>query len=197
MKKGEETRKKILDTGFEMASKLGLECLSIGSLAGATCMSKSGLFSHFKSKEKLQLSVMKHAGRVFREEVLLPALKKPAGVKRLRAMMDNWIDWTVKLSGGCIFVAAAAEYSDRPGKVRDFIRNQHDLWIDSLIRVARSAVRAGDLKADTDSRLFAFEMYSIILGFYLYHNSIGRKEALELTRAAFDRLVISYTPINS
>ncbi len=194
MKKGDETKKRILDIGLEMASRLGLECLSIGSLADATDMSKSGLFSHFKSKENLQIAVMAHAGDVFMENVLMPALKKPAGSRRLRAMMDYWIDWTVELSGGCIFVASSAEYSDRPGRVRDYIREQQDMWIDSLIRVAESAVTAGDLKPDADCRLFAFEMYSLILGFYLYHNSIARKDALELTQAAFDRLLISYQP---
>ncbi len=194
MKKGDETKQKILHTGFEMASKLGMESLSIGTLASSTRMSKSGLFSHFKSKENLQLAVMKHAGQVFLEDVISPALKAPAGIQRLRSMMNKWIDWTVNLSGGCIFVAAAAEYSDRPGKVQDFIKNQHDQWIDCLSRVAQSAVKVGDLKEDTDCNLFAFEMYSLILGFFLYHSSINYKGSLELTLSAFDRLLNSYKP---
>ncbi|MCP4670610.1 MAG: TetR/AcrR family transcriptional regulator [Desulfobacula sp.] len=194
MKKGDETKQKILQTGFEMASKLGMECLSIGTLASSTGMSKSGLFSHFKSKENLQLAVMDHAGEIFFENVISPALKAPAGIQRLHSMMDRWINWTINLSGGCIFVAAAAEYSDRPGKMRDCIRNQHDQWIDCLSRVAQSAVKVGDLKEDTDCNLFAFEMYSLILGFFLYHNSIDYKGTLDLVLTAFERLLISYKP---
>ncbi len=110
MKKGEETKQKILDKGFEMASKLGLECLSIGALASATDMSKSGLFGHFQSKENLQLKVMEHAGEIFNQSVIIPALLTPAGIPRIKKVMENWIKWTKDLSGGCIFVVAAAEY---------------------------------------------------------------------------------------
>ncbi|HET9351172.1 MAG TPA: TetR/AcrR family transcriptional regulator, partial [Burkholderiales bacterium] len=43
LSKGEQTRVTILDEALKIASKLGLEGLTIGSLADATGMSKSGL----------------------------------------------------------------------------------------------------------------------------------------------------------
>jgi AcrR family transcriptional regulator len=192
MKKGDETRYKILEIGFELASTLGLECLTIGTLAKAAHMSKSGLFSHFHSKENLQLSVMGYADDLFLKEVVIPALKTPAGIPRVKKIMENWVDWSRRTSGGCIFVSAAAEFADRPGPVRDFIREQHDRWIDCLRRIADSAVKAGDFKPDTDCDLFAFELYSLILGFYLYHNSLGYERADALMADAFHRLVLSY-----
>lgn len=194
MKKGDVTKQKILDIGFELASKLGLECLTIGTLAKAADMSKSGLFSHFQSKENLQLMVMTHAGEIFKQDVIIPALLTEAGIPRVRKIMENWVDWTQKLSGGCIFVAAAAEYSDRPGPVRDCIRKEHDNWIDCLSRVARSAVRVGDFKPETDCDRFAFELYSLILGFFLYHNSLSYKGAKEMMFASFDQLIRAYQP---
>lgn len=192
MKKGDETKQKILDIGFELASKLGLECLTIGTLAKAAGMSKSGLFSHFHSKENLQLNVMIHAGEIFRQDVILPALMTKAGIPRVRKVMEAWVEWTLRLSGGCIFVAAAAEYSDRPGPVRDCIRKQHEEWIDCLSRVAESAVRVGDFGPDTDCDRFAFELYSLILGFFLYHNSLGYDRVKDLLAGSFHRLVESY-----
>jgi len=192
MKKGDETKIKILDKGFELASKLGLECLSIGTLATATKMSKSGLFGHFHSKENLQLSVMEHAGRIFKNDVVLPALKAPAGIPRIRTVMKNWVGWSKELSGGCIFVAAATEYSDREGLVRDFILKQQSEWIEFLNRIAESAVRAGDFKSDTNCDLFAFELYSLILGFFLYHSSLNNPDVDNLMSQSFDRLIHSY-----
>jgi AcrR family transcriptional regulator len=192
MEKGDQTKKKILDTGFGLASQTGLECLSIGKMASSTKMSKSGLFGHFKSKENLQLAVMKHAGQIFNQEVIVPALRAQAGIPRIQKMIDKWVEWTLNLSGGCIFVAAAAEYSDRPGKVRDAIRKQHDLWIDCLNRIAHSAVKAGDFKKDTDCNLFAFQMYSLILGFFLYYNSMDYNKSKELLQSSFQHLIDSY-----
>jgi AcrR family transcriptional regulator len=45
--KGERTRHAILDVAAALATEEGLEPLSIGKLAEATGMSKSGLFAHF------------------------------------------------------------------------------------------------------------------------------------------------------
>ena len=194
MKKGDETKQKILGIGFELASKLGLECLTIGIMAKAADMSKSGLFSHFQSKENLQLKVMDHAGEIFNEQVIIPALMTRAGIPRVKKIMENWVDWTQQQSGGCIFVAAAAEYSDRPGLVRDCIREQHDKWIDCLSRIAGSAVKVGDFRPDTDCDRFAFELYALILGFFLYHNSLNYTGAKEMMFQSFDRLIESYLP---
>ena len=192
MKKGDETRQKILDIGFELASTLGLECLTIGELAKAANMSKSGLFAHFKSKENLQLHVMAHAGEIFRQDVIIPAIKTKAGIPRVRKIMENWIEWTRGLSGGCIFVSAAAEYSDRTGPVRDYIMAQQAEWIYCLKRIGRSAVEAGEFKPDTDCERFAFELYSLIMGFFVYHSSLKYANAGDLTADAFERLLKSY-----
>src|SRR5574338_506165 len=87
--KGEQTRTAILDEALTVASKLGLEGLTIGSLAEATGMSKSGLFAHFGSREGLQLAVLEHAAQRYAEKVLMPALKIERGLPRLRAMFGS------------------------------------------------------------------------------------------------------------
>ncbi len=73
MRKGEQTRTLILNEAVALASQLGLEGLSIGSLAERLAMSKSGLFAHFGSKEDLQLLTLKQAQTRFFEEVFSPA----------------------------------------------------------------------------------------------------------------------------
>ena len=63
MSKGDETRERILDRAFRVATRDGLDGLSIGMLAGELGMSKSGLFAHFGSKEDLQIEVLRAAVR--------------------------------------------------------------------------------------------------------------------------------------
>src|SRR5271167_847447 len=93
MSKGDETRERILDRAFRMASRDGLEGLSIGGLAGALAMSKSGLFAHFGSKEELQLEVLREASRRFEDTVVRPAFRAPRGTPRIRHLLDNWVGW--------------------------------------------------------------------------------------------------------
>jgi len=89
--KGEETRAAILAVAVEQASASGFESLTIGTLAEKTGMSKSGLFAHFGSKHDLQLAALDEAARQFTEAVFMPALKAPRGLKRFRALIENWI----------------------------------------------------------------------------------------------------------
>src|SRR3979409_2468544 len=91
MRKGEQTRMLILNEAVALASQVGLEGLSIGSLAERLAMSKSGLFAHFGSKEDLQLLTLKQAQTLFFEEVFSPGLKPPSGLPRLRALFSNWL----------------------------------------------------------------------------------------------------------
>jgi AcrR family transcriptional regulator len=118
--KGAQTRAAILDEALSIASKLGLEGLTIGSLADATGMSKSGLFAHFGSREDLQLAVLEHAAQRYGEQVLMPALRIERGLPRLQAIFERWLDWAAAsgLPGGCIMISAANEYDDRPGAKR-------------------------------------------------------------------------------
>ncbi len=193
MKRGDETRRLILDTGLELASVIGLESVSIGGLAHKTNLSKSGLFAHFNSKENLQIEILKHAEEEFTRSVLIPALKKPAGILRIKLVIDNWIRWGDQLTGGCIFVTAGIGFSDRPGKVRDFLIQQQNEWISSLKRLAVSAVKSGDFKPDIDTDQFAFELYALLLGFHFYHKLLGDPRTRSRQKKALDRLLTRYT----
>jgi len=189
--KGEQTRAAILDEALRIASRLGLEGLTIGSLAEATRMSKSGLFAHFGSREDLQLAVLEHAAQRYGERVFLPALKIERGLPRLRALFERWLDWTQSsgLPGGCIMISAANEYDDRPGPIRDaVIANQHRGNAISQ-KAVRLAIEEGHLKADTDPEQIAFEMLGIVLASHNHRRLLGDKEARKRSLRAFEELV--------
>ena len=175
-----------------MASRLGLECVTIGSLAKATDMSKSGLFSHFQSKENLQVKILEYAAELFARDVVIPALKQEPGIPRVKALVHNWIQMDAKLTGGCIFVMASTDFSDRPGNVREALRQQQHKWIDSLRRIAQSGIKAGDFREDIDCDQFAFDLYSMLLGFHLYHKMLKSDETKQHQENALEQLLSNY-----
>ena len=192
MKKGEETKMAILETGLDMASQLGLEGVSIGSLAKTMNMSKSGLFAHFQSKENLQVEILEYAARVFAETVIVPALITEPGIPRIKALVNNWIDYALQLTGGCIFVTASTDYSDRPGRVRECLLRQQNDWLDCLRRIAQSAIKVGDFRKDIDSEQFAFDLYSLLLGFHLYDKLLDDSESKKRQELALEQLILNY-----
>src|SRR5262250_3106364 len=88
--RGLRTRRAILRKAVNIASVQGLEGLTIGKLASALRISKSGLFAHFGSKEDLQCAVVDEAREIFVEIVVRPA-SQFQGLRRLRSLCENWI----------------------------------------------------------------------------------------------------------
>jgi len=188
MAKGEDTRHAILARAFELSTVIGVSGLSIGRLAEATGLSKSGLFAHFGSKEALEVAVIGEASRQFVQDVMVPALREPRGVPRIRALFDHWLKWGVR-PGGCFFIGATAELDDRPGAPRDALVQASKDWIDELTKAAQIAVREGHFRTDLDAAQFAFEEYGIMLATHTFHRFLRDPEALDRTRQAFERLL--------
>jgi AcrR family transcriptional regulator len=190
MGKGAETKAAIVEEALELASTVGLEKLSIGALAAATGMSKSGLFAHFRSKEQLQLQVLEEARQRFVDIVIAPALKKPRGEARIRAMLESSIEqWEDNLPGGCVFYAVSAELDDQPGPARDFlIATQRD-YRETLRRAAQIAVEEGEFRSDLDLDQFVFELRSIIAGYHHFGRLLGDPKAQQRALEALDALL--------
>jgi AcrR family transcriptional regulator len=160
--KGERTRHAILTRAAELATQEGLEPLSIGRLAEATDMSKSGLFAHFGSKEELQLATVDHAASLFREEVIAPARAAPKGVARVWALCDHMVDYSERqvFPGGCFFACTSAEFNNRPGPVRDRIVEMVGTWLSYLEHAVEQAQQAGELDQSLSAREIAFQLDS-------------------------------------
>lgn len=191
MQKGQETRSQILEVALAQASQLGLEGLSIGTLARDVGMSKSGLFAHFGSKEDLQIAVLDEAREVFTERVVRPALRQPRGLPRVRALFEGWLDWVAasELPGGCVFVSTAMEFDDRPGPVRDAAaRNIRDMR-ETIARAVRLAIAEGHFRQDVDIDQFTYEVQADLVGYQLHARLLGSPRAREHALHAFERIV--------
>src|SRR6266568_4583387 len=196
MSKGDNTRVAILDVALAQASQRGFESLTIGSLAERVGISKSGLFAHFGSREELQVAAIEAAAARFTETVFLPALKARRGLPRLRALFDHWLDWHVRsgLAHGCPMPAAAVEFDDRPGPVRDavvehFARLEHELG-----RAVELAIGQGHLQADLDVGQFVFDMMGIVFAYQHGARLFERAKSEARARTAFERLIDLASP---
>lgn len=182
------TRELILDHAYALASRDGLEGLSIGSLAADVGMSKSGVFAHFGSREELQLAVLDAGARRFADRVLRPALTEPRGLPRLRAIVRQWFAWAGDHADGCVLLSAASEYDGRDGALHDGVVRQQSEWRAALDKAAGQAIEAGHLRADADPAQLAFEIYALILGLHHDAGLFGFAQASTRTEAAFERL---------
>ena len=188
MSKGAETRGVILDEAGRLAGQVGLGGLTIGSLAGRTSLSKSGLFAHFGSKESLQLEVLEHTAERFTTEVVRPALRAPRGEPRVRALFERWVEWGSS-PGGCLLVAAAFELDDQPGAVRErLVHDQRD-WLDTIAMVFSGGITEGHFRPDADAEQFAQDLEGVMLAYHLTSRLLTDGQAAARARRSLDTLL--------
>lgn len=192
--KGSDTRAQILEAALRTVNQVGLQGLTIGGLAKEVGMSKSGLFAHFNSKENLQLMVLKRAAQQFTEAVLIPSFKEPRGEPRVRAILKNWLsyldeDSEDRPSPGNVLISVSVEVNEQPEVVRQYIQQIQKRLIADLDKAAQIAVKEGHFHKDSDTDLFAWSMYSFVLGYFHSKRMLEDPRAEEHVRRSFEGLI--------
>jgi AcrR family transcriptional regulator len=147
--RGDVTRRTAARKAAEIATTHGLDSITVGSLASATGLSKSGILTVFGNREAIQVAAVAEARRLYIETVIHPAWSRPAGKPRLRALLDSWVAYlrAEVFPGGCFIAATTVEYGHRDGPVADAVRRLKQEWLDLLeseLEVAGVADPAGD-----------------------------------------------------
>jgi AcrR family transcriptional regulator len=160
------TRQAILLEAVSLATVEGLEGLSIGGLAKALGMSKSGLYAHFGSKQELQLATIDEAERIFSREVIDPVEVLPdRGLPRLVAVCDLYFEHLRRhtFPGGCFFASAVLEMGTRPGPVKERLSAFQQRFTGVILQYAQEARGRGELPVEEDVTVLVFELNGIIL----------------------------------
>src|SRR4051812_12213624 len=188
---GARSRAAILREAARLATVDGLEGLSLARLADAVKMSKSGLFAHFGSKEELQLATVDAARAIYEELVIDPAAQSPAGVPRLRAYIEGFLDHVAEgvFPGGCFFVSAVSELDTHPGPVRDAAMAFSQRWLELLAGEVAAGQAAGELDPGADPQQVAFELNAyMVLGNMQFVATTDPSSLDRVRRAVDDRL---------
>jgi AcrR family transcriptional regulator len=186
---GERSRAAILDEAARVAPVEGISGLSLGRLADAVGMSKSGLFAHFGSKEELQQATVENANSIFDHEVIEPSSGAKTALERLRDLLSGYLRYVEAgtFPGGCFFASTLFEMSMQPGPVRDRIFAFLDDWMGRLEGTIKDAQREGSIREDEDAGQLAFELESSLLLANTQFVAAQNSEPIKRAQRAIDR----------
>lgn len=194
MIKSADTRLRILDAALDSLPRTGLAGLSVGKLAEAAGMSKSGLFARFGGQDKLQTAIIEAAIARFREAVIDPARRQSGARARLEALAEGWTVWlTGEPDRPCPILQAGFEapgLTPEAAETARQARRDFTAWIE---RLARLAVTEGGLAPQTDPADFAFRFEGIGLAAQSAGAIQCRSDADALARNAFSDLFKAYS----
>jgi AcrR family transcriptional regulator len=187
-----QTRAAIIDRAVQTASIEGLEGVTIGRLAGDLGLSKAGVIGHFGNKHDLQRAALHQAQKIFTAEVWERAQDEPAGLPRLRAICDAWIEHVTNspFPGGCFMCTVATEWDAREGELHDEIRASWERWLKVLARETATARDRGELAGDADPRQIAFELNAVAMALNQSLQLFDDRRAPARARRAVQRILL-------
>lgn len=191
---GERSRRTILDAAARLATVEGIDGLSIGGLAKAIGMSKSGLYAHFGSKEELQLETIAAAQEVFDAEVVDPALEAGDGLPRVEALCEGFLSHVERgvFPGGCFFASVTAELDTRPGPPRDRIAAVQSSWTELIASGLHEAQVRGEVDPSASIEQLTFEINAMLAQANTLFVLYGDRMTFDLARRAIrDRLALA------
>jgi AcrR family transcriptional regulator len=185
--RGMRSRGAVLERSVQMASRDGLEGLTIGALAADLALHKSSVHALFGSKLELQLATVDAARAILVEHVIAPALASAEGLPRLRAIGEAWCDYLLAgvFAGGCFLCAASAEMDGRPGPLRDAVAAVMREWIAVLGANIEAAIAADELAGDVDSKALAFRLNALGMAANWQLQLLSDARGIEQARAAW------------
>lgn len=159
-----ETRRSVIKAAADLASVEGLDSVTIGRLADAVQMSKSGVIGQFRNKETLQLATVQSVFSDFRTRVWEGVKRFPPGMPRLLEACKAWTEYAAEpgYPGGCLMTQATYDYDGREGAVHDLLASGRNRWRDTLGMDVLTAVEDGDLPKDTDVETIVYALESLV-----------------------------------
>lgn len=158
--RGERARAEVLAHSAWIASKDGLEGLSIGRVAAEAGVSKANVQVLFGSREVLQFATLEKAVELYHSTVIFPAMNEKTPLTKLLALIEGWFNFVEKrtLPGGCFINSVSSEFRARPGRIRDRIIEHRVATRDRYRRLILEAKAAGELTHDLDADQLVFDL---------------------------------------
>jgi hypothetical protein len=129
------------------------------------------------------------AAELFDREVWQKGLSAPPGIARLLSQCEAFFAYLERgvFSGGCFFVAAAAELDAKPGPVRDHFLAKYAGLLEGFARVAHEAQQMGEIDASEDVTQLIFELDAFMLGANFAYVFFADPASLDRARRAVRR----------
>jgi TetR/AcrR family transcriptional repressor of nem operon len=165
-KKGERTRRVILERAAPLFNTRGYFGASMSDLVRETGMEKGGIYNHFGSKEEIALASFDHAAGLMRERFDAALAGKKGALERLFAVVDclGGLVEDPPVAGGCPVLNTAVESDDAHPALKERAKNAAIDWLRLIGSIVKEGVRSGELGAGADPRTIASVVVATLEG---------------------------------
>jgi TetR/AcrR family transcriptional repressor of nem operon len=179
MQKGEQTRKRIIETAAVLFNKAGFEGTSMQDVSAAVGLEKGSLYTHFSSKEDLAHEAFDFAcAQSFLESI--ENIDKAANpVEKIKVHIRN-LTSKPHFPGGCPMMNIAMMSDEGNATLHQQAREMLAQWVTFLAQLVDDGKQAGLIQNALDGKAFATLVISLLEGAYLTSTLQRSKEARQI-----------------
>jgi TetR/AcrR family transcriptional regulator, transcriptional repressor for nem operon len=151
LRKGEATRRLILERAAPVFNKRGYAGASMSELVEATGIEKGGIYNHFGSKEELAVDAFDYAISLIVDGYAAVQEGK-VGLDRLVAIIEIFGHWSGHplVAGGCPIMNTAIEADDTNPPLAARARAAMDSWHRLIGSIVKDAKARREIEDDVD-----------------------------------------------
>lgn len=165
MRKGEATRREIIEKAAPIFNQKGFEGASLSELMEATGLEKGGIYRHFRSKEQLAVEAFDYAWKTAVDRRLSGTEEIENSVDRVKQIVRNFREKREGLvPGGCPLLNTAVDSDDGNLILRARARRALQSWLDRIEVIVLGGKKNGEIKGDVDSKELASLVVSALEG---------------------------------
>jgi TetR/AcrR family transcriptional regulator, transcriptional repressor for nem operon len=189
MRKGELTRKRIVEAAAPIFNERGYAGCSMQDVMEVTGLEKGGLYRHFSSKEELAAEAFAYA--------LSQAVKTRTGdvahingsIEKLLYIVERFVETPSPMRGGCPLMNTAIDADDGNPVLRNLVFKGIRDWKLRLEKIIEEGLRRGEIRKGTQPRRIANTLVSSLEGALMISRLEGSRTALKDARATLEEML--------
>ncbi|WP_243526686.1 TetR/AcrR family transcriptional regulator [Bacillus pseudomycoides] len=171
---GEETKKKIINSAFQLLTNNGYDAISIDDIMKRTGRTKGSFYVHFKSKEDLLHEIIQT--RLDREYIHIveeTCKKLSSETCNVPLVLKHLMHQVHMGTGGAERSLWSSVYyqiivlSRKNQFIQDWLMKQYHEWVDFLSQIIRRGQELGQIRTDIDVSIMANMLISLLEGYEL------------------------------
>lgn len=172
MRKGEQTRERIIERAMPVFNVHGYAGASMSDIMAATGLNKGGIYNHFESKEALALASFDRAVEILGARLAAAVDAEPNAADKLLALAGVFVRNVEDspFAGGCPLLNTAVESDDAHPALRSRVRSALDALRRRVARIVARGVADGHLRPDLDADALASVFVATLEGAQMLSN---------------------------
>lgn len=180
MRKGEQTRQRVIETAARVMNLHGYNGSGMAELMRETGLAKGGLYRHFESKQALAVEAFQYAFTTIHDLRFAHLDAVPNAVDKLQKFLENFAAIPSPIPGGCPILNTGTENDDGNPALLHSAQRAFDATVKRLARIIQDGQQRREIRPEVVPGELALFLFCSLEGGIFASRLQGTRQRLEV-----------------